>query len=371
MVGLIALNMSRRRARTALTALGIAIGVAAMVMLGSLTSGLKRSASGLVNLGNAEIALFQSGVSDLTASTLPASLAARVRQDPGVADAAPVSVLTEEVEGRSLLVFGVPADSFVMRRLVVVEGSRPRAGEVMVGDGAAGDLGVRTGQTLALRDSTFRVSGVYHAGVPFEDQGVALRLSGAQRIAERAGDVTSIAGDVTSIAVAVAPGAETDAVSERLEDRLPGTVAISEPDQIARADTNALLIEKAAVVIGVLAFGIGAVAVMNTMLLSVVERRRELALLSAIGWHPRRVARLVLGEGLAVTVLGSLAGLLAGVLGGSLAVNALAASELVTPHVTAGGLAGAALLGVAIGVLGGLYPAWRATRLSVAETLSG
>lgn len=363
MLALIATNLARRRARSALTALGIAIGVAAIVALLSLTGGLERSASGLVNLGNAEMALFQSGVSDLTASSLPESLSERVRREQGVADAAPVSVLSDEVRGESLLVFGVPSDSFVMRRLVVVAGRRPRAGEVMLGSGAARQLELAPRDTLELEGERFRVSGVYHAGVPFEDQGAALPLEAAQSLTARP-------TDVTTIAVAIEPGAETAEVADALEDAVPGTVAISEPGQVARADTNVLLIRKAAVVIAVLALVIGALAVMNTMLLAVVERRQEFALLAAIGWHPGRVARLVLGEGVALSLIGSLVGIFAGIAGGALAVDALAASELVSPHVTASGLARAGIVGLAIGVGGGLYPAWRAARLPVAETLS-
>ena len=363
MLALIATNLTRRRARSVLTALGIAIGVAAIVALLSLTGGLERSASGLVNLGNAEMALFQSGVSELTASSLPESLVERVRHEEGVAGAAPVTVLSDEVRGKSLLIFGVPSDSFVMHRLVVVAGGRPGVGEVMVGSGAARQLGLAVGDTTDLKGEGFRVSGVYHAGVPFEDQGATLPLEAAQSLAERP-------QDVTTIAVAVELGAETGDVADRLEDAIPGTVAISEPGQVARADTNVLLIRKAAVVIAVLALVIGALAVMNTMLLAVVERRNEFALLAAIGWHPGRVARLVLGEGVALSVIGSLVGVFGGIAGGALAVDVLAASELVSPHVTAWGLARAGIIGLAIGIVGGLYPAWRAARLPVAETLS-
>jgi ABC-type lipoprotein release transport system permease subunit len=66
-----------------------------------------------------------------------------------------------------------------------------------------------------------------------------------------------------------------------------------------------LLVEKAALAIAILALGIGALAATSTLLLAVVERREELALLAAIGWSPRRVARLILGEGLALSVMES------------------------------------------------------------------
>jgi putative ABC transport system permease protein len=360
---LIALDLRKRPARSALTALGIATGVAAIVALLSLTSGLERSASGLINLGEAELGLFQSGVTDLTASTLPESLAQRALDQDGVSDAAAASVVTTEAGGDSLLVFGVPPGSFVMDRLVIVEGRRPGPSEAMVGDSAAREHGLGVGNRVEVEDEDFPVVGVYHAGVPFEDQGMALQLEAVQRLTDRE-------GEATTIAVAVEPGAETDSVADRLEEAIEGTVAISEPGQVARVDTNLLLVRKSALVIVVLALVIGALAAMNTMLLAVIERRREFALLAAIGWDSGRVARLVLAEGLVLGVAGAMIGVLVGIAGGSLAADALVTSELVTPHVTAWGIARGTLIGIAIGVLGGLYPAWRATRLPVAETLA-
>jgi putative ABC transport system permease protein len=69
-------------------------------------------------------------------------------------------------------------------------------------------------------------------------------------------------------------------------------------------------------------------------------------------------------------IAGAAIGLLAGIGGAAVAADALVSSELVTPHVTAWSLVRGALIGIGIGVVGGLYPAWRATRLPVAETLA-
>ena len=70
-------------------------------------------------------------------------------------------------------------------------------------------------------------------------------------------------------------------------------------------------------------------------------------------------------------MLGAAAGLLIGVIGGGLLVHALGVSAYVSPSVTAWGLGRALLVGVAIGVLGGIYPAWRVTRMTPLKALSG
>ena len=94
MVRFVALNLARRPARTVLTALGIAVGVATIVALLSVTAGLNRSAASLIHLGHADLGLFQRGASDPTTSILPTSLAQRVARRPEVRHATPL-LLTE------------------------------------------------------------------------------------------------------------------------------------------------------------------------------------------------------------------------------------------------------------------------------------
>jgi putative ABC transport system permease protein len=364
MIQLIWTNLLRGRTRTALTATGVAIGVASIVALLSLAAGIDRSAAGLINLGKAEIGLFQSGVSELTASTLPASLAERVKRQPGVADASAVAVLGGELpQLHSFLLFGVEPHSFIVNRLVLVEGHPPSGGEAMLGDGAARQLRLGAGDSLVVRGHAYRVAAIYHAGVPFEDQGATLPLAVVQHLADSP-------GNATTIAVSIARGANASLVARRLEHAFHGTVAISQPGQVSRVDTSSLLIRRAVAAISWLALAIGAFAVMNTTLMAVLERRSEFALLAAVGWSSSRIARLVLGEGIGVSSIGALLGLGLGAAASKLVVGALAASTLVPPVVTVWGLARALMIGVAIGVLGGIYPAWRVTRIPLAETLT-
>jgi ABC-type lipoprotein release transport system permease subunit len=169
---LIRLDVRRRPLRTAVAAGGVAVGVAAVVALLALGAGIERGAAGLANLGGAELALFQAGRGDLTASRVPASLAAQARREEGVDDAAEILVLTERAPGGdSLLLFGLRPDSFVVRRRVFTAGRPFRTGEeVVLGDAAARDLGLGVGDTLFVGTARLRVVGIYHAGVPFEER---------------------------------------------------------------------------------------------------------------------------------------------------------------------------------------------------------
>ena len=106
----------------------------------------------------------------------------------------------------------------------------------------------------------------------------------------------------------------------------------------------------------VIALIVGAISVANTMAMSIMERQGELACCAPSAGRRSRVAWLIFGEGVAVSVLGAAAGLLLGVIGARLLVDALGVSAYVSPSVTAWGLGRGLLVGVAIGVLGGHLP---------------
>jgi len=108
---------------------------------------------------------------------------------------------------------------------------------------------------------------------------------------------------------------------------------------------------------------------MNTMVMSVVERTREIGVLRALGWRKRRVLALILGESLALSIIGGLGGAILGVAVVK-AVGYVPAVASLAPGVLTPGLVLRALaVALALGVVGGLYPAWRAARLVPLEAL--
>jgi putative ABC transport system permease protein len=365
-LGLVVTNLARRKARTVATAVGIALGVATIVALLSVGAGLQRTAAGLVHLGDADLGLFQSGVEDPTASVLPTSLATRLERRPDVARATPLLLVVEGVRADpAAIVFGADPRGFVAQRLVVSEGRHGLGGrQVLVGDRLARELELRPGATLQVKRQAFTVSGIYHSGVLFEDGGAVIDLRTAQRL-ERRG------AEATTVAVQVATDAHHDAVAKAIRRSVPGTQVIGTAEEATRAGANGELVRKTVTIIAALALIVGGLGVTNTMAMAVLERQRELALLSAVGWRRLRIATLVLAEGIATSVLGAGLGLVLGVVGADWLNRALDVSSVVTPHVTPWTIGQALLIGVAIGVLGGLYPAWRGTSVSTTELLGG
>src|SRR5437763_3177496 len=226
MLGLIVANVRRRRARTALTAGGIAVGVAAIVALLGLSAGRTNAAGQLVHLGRADLGLFQADAGDPTSSVLPLSLLRRVRSQPEVVEATPLQLVIGAVKGApSAIVFGVQPGGFVARRLVLTAGSKPAPRSAAVGTLLASELHVRPGDLVVLNHRRFTVSGIYNSGITFEDTGAITTLADAQALSGRTPQ------EATTIAVRLEPATSLATAKRKLQAALPGVSTISDPSE--------------------------------------------------------------------------------------------------------------------------------------------
>jgi putative ABC transport system permease protein len=109
--------------------------------------------------------------------------------------------------------------------------------------------------------------------------------------------------------------------------------------------------------------------VTNTMAMSVFERIHEIGIMRAVGWPGRRIAALIVSEAIGIGLLALAAGLAAGYGAAELFVRHGNLSELATPDFTAGVFAWGLAFALGVAVIGALYPAWRAVRLTPIEAL--
>lgn len=375
----VAKNLLRRRTRSVLTVLGLSVAVGSMVALLGISHNVSASVQQSFVKRGIDLVVTQAGKGSDLNSDFDQNLVDQARQIPGVTgvDEAVVDVFNlVRDSGRTdqVMLQGWRPDNAAFDDIEIVAGRNLRAGEkgkALLGSTLAGNLGKGVGDTIRLgADATFEVVGVIKSFVVFEDGAVTLTLADAQELTGK---------KVTGFSVRVAksaPGslAEVEAVREKVEalrDPNDSSVRLSArtPDNYVNSVTHLRITRAMAWMVSAMGMLIGVIGMLNTMVMSVVERTQEIGILRAVGWPPGRVVRMILGESL-------LLGLAAAAVGtaGAVAVSyALTLFPQVNGFIT-GGIAPAVMaegLGITllIGLLGGLYPSVRAARLLPTEAI--
>lgn len=360
-VSLTARNVYTRKVRTSLTGIAIAISIAVVVTMGVLTHSLRRTAISILRTGNADFSVAQKGVSDVIYSSLDEEDVELIRSNEGIDNAIGVLVDTAKLDSDHpfFLKLGIPPQDLENFGVQIVVGRayEPESlTEIMLGYRAARDLKKTVGDTITIEDDTYDIVGIYSTGQVFGDSASMMSLVGVQAEERKP-------GVVTLVFVRVSEGADVEKIRKRIESDRPELATVRTESDFGRVDRNLELISAANIGVSALALIIGAVSILNTMVLSVFERTREFGVLRAIGWSRGRVLLCVMME----AVIVSLTGAAAGVGAGFLAVQILERSpDLVgvfQPHYTGGVFGRALAIAFGMAFVGALYPAARAALL--------
>jgi putative ABC transport system permease protein len=371
-------NVLRRRVRSLLTAAGIAVSVAAAVALVSFSDGLENSAAEVYGGHGVDLMVVRAGVTERMTSSLNAEIGNQLRALPGVADVNPS--LTDMVSfGEGSLVgvpvHGWPVDGFVLDGLRLVAGRTWRADDprpVLVGQTLAKTLSKSAGDRLDIEGQPFKICGIFTGANTFEDATAVVELADLQKLMDRPDQVTEF--QIKLAAALSADRAAVNALCGRIAELARpggqrwGLAAMPTQDYIT-SSTEVKLAHAMANVTSIVALVIGATAMLNTMIMSVLERTQEIGVLRAIGWRKSRVVRMILGESLLLSLAGGGLGLAtAWLLVRGLSQTALVQGMLraeVPPLVVCQGM----LVTLGIGLVGGVYPALRGASLPPAEAL--
>lgn len=368
---LIVRNLLRRRTRTLLTVLGLAVGIAAVVTLSAVAWGFEQSFHDIYEAKGIDLILVRAGVADRLSSSLDATLVDRIQAVPGVSEVARSlidAVAFEEAGVVSALVSGWEPGSILFRGIRPIEGRAIEATDgraAMLGRVLALSLGKTTGDTVEVAGEPFEVVGVYESTSLFESGGLIVPLKELQRMMGREGQVT---GFVLTANADVPEGRSSSALGKALEAALPGIAAVPARDYVEQ-DVILRLAKSMAWATSLVALILGSVGMLNTMVMSVFERTTEIGVLRALGWRRSRVLKLVLGEALVLGVVGALLGGLLGYVGLHALTLAPTARGFINPVIPPATYAFGLALAVGLSLLGGLYPAWHASQLEPTEAL--
>jgi putative ABC transport system permease protein len=377
-----AVGLRTRRLRAALSALGIAIGIASMVaVLGISDSSRADLLSALDRLGTNLLTVNAGSSVFGTASTLPEEAEEMVRRIGPVRAASAVTEVSANVyrsdqipdfETNGLSV--VAADPVLLDTLggTVAEGAflnraTARYPTVVLGSVAAvrlGMTGAGIGAQVWLGERWFTVIGILDA-LPLSpdlDRSVLIGRPVAERLLDASESASQIyvradPEDVEAVQAVLAATANPQSPEEVSVTR--PSDALEARDAAERAFTSLL------VGLGAVALLVGGIGIANVMVIGVLERRSEIGLRRALGATKRHVRAQFLTEALILSAIGGITG---AALGAVVTVAFARAQDwaVVVPPVAIASGVGAALL---IGAVAGLYPAIRAARLSPTDAL--
>lgn len=357
-------NLWRRRSRTLISATGIGIGVATLVMLGGLTDGLISELNALAGSGSpGHLTVMQRDVPDMSLSSLDERLVSQIRAMPQVESVSPMVIGFIMTPDLPLFILGgLDPNSAAMAHYRLVEGRYvQRPNEIVIGKAAANNYKLAVDDTLTLYNSRYKVVGIYETGVSWEEGGGVLALREAQRLLNRPRSVSFIFVDVKD-------PADAETVRATIEHRFPEARA-SLSSEFAQNTNDLASMQALANAISLLALFVGGIVVTNTMVMSIYERTREIGTLRALGWNTGAILGQIVEESLLLCLLSGLIGSALGVALLSLLSRVPIVDAYVTPAWEPATFAWAIGLTLVVGLIGAAYPAWRATRLQPVEAL--
>jgi putative ABC transport system permease protein len=359
-------NLFRQRVRTSLTVVGIGLGIATVVALGSVIGGMKQTTSEILKAFNSDFIVAEKGSSDLSFSSVTEAEVAAIDSYPGVEETTAVLVRVSKVESNPYFVtVGMDAADLQESGISILEGEyfvEGASDTLMLGNRAADVLDATVGGTVTIDSREFTVVGIYKTDNIWIDGGAIAPLPAVQEAASKP-------GIVTFVYVRVEDGADPVAVADGIREDMPLLTTVASIDEMSRVDQGIEIMDALNLAISALAVGIGAIGVMNTMVMSVFERTREIGILRAVGWSDNRIVRLILGESLLLCLVAAIVGAMAGVAASRAVLLIPAVASLLEPQYTIDIFFRGLVVALIVALIGAAYPVVRAIRLQPMEAL--
>ena len=389
-------NLRHRLSRSLLTLLGIAIGIMAIISLMALGEGMQQAVTGelsslsdviIVSTGGGFISSFGGGGS--TGEYFTDRDIADVERTQGVRDVSSQLSATAlaDYNGKKTYVTLTGMDVLVMQ--LQYENQKLEAGEllkegeqnkIMIGYNIAHDTfdaDISVGGRITINGEKFFVGGI------FSKQGMG-GVSSDSIVLMSTRDFKKLTGqsNISIIYLRVNDVSQAESIAATIQ------AAINEnhgKKDFATATTMTSILETVQSIIGILqlvlvaiasiALVVASIGIMNTMLTSVMERTREIGIMKAIGATNKDIMSIFIIEGMLVSSIGGIIGIILGVFGSqglTMILNnfmMMGGSSNLTPVITLMSVVMAVTVSLIVGILSSLYPAWKAARMSPIEAV--
>jgi putative ABC transport system permease protein len=342
-------NIRRRKLRSSLTMLGIIIGAATILVLLGSTSGLTSAVNDQTNKYMYDVVIAPSSSSG--SYLMDSQTVSRVENLPNLYGFQEATVFSEEINGTTVTVGGISDWSQIKLKT-----GTPA---VVINHAVADKLHLGIGGKIKIKNNEFTITGI--SNEEQVDEGV-LGIYINQTVAKPM-------ADNKLVAIYARTNGDPKTVAEDIEKQVSGVSAKTKSEKVAEVQEWASKAQLFMGFIAGIALVVGIISVVNTMMMRVMERTKELGVLKAIGFTNWELKGSILFESGLLGFGGSLAGVIMGIVGVVLIAYMLNFTQYI-PEMIPLWLVGGVIIGsTLLSILAGLYPARRASKLNVVEAL--
>ena len=383
-------NLARRKVRTALTILGVTIGIWALVVFGSMANKITALVEGGSDYYADKLIVSDASGSMGGFSSAPMSLstAEALRNVDGVSVVAPTVMMLMD-EQPNAVSMGVPPmigaqvagsdEGLETFEISFAEGRGLTAEDegtyvTVLGSDIARKFDRGVGDRILLRGTSFEVVGVMEPTLTAPDQEAMVPMAAAQELLVASLPEVLQAGidprDVaTSMVVYIDVGSDPEVVARRIENDVANVSTMTGADFDEQIGSATAILNAILVGIALISLVVGGLSVINTMAMSIAERTREIGIKRAIGGSRFRIVRELVTESALIGLIGGLIGLGLGVVVVIIGNEAGRSSGTVLFEMTTGTAITALAFATILGAIAGFLPALHAARLDPVSAL--
>lgn len=378
-------SLFRRKMRTALSILGIAVGIAMIVCLVSISEGMRiRTLDFSKAVTNSLFVVEEDLEGSPMESELDTAIIEKIEKIPGVEVAGGLVFVMANVKGfRASMSFGGNYVEMIgiepeKEKMIQFGGNRKIvSGRIfgkdekkvtVIGKVLAAAIKKKVGDTIevTVKDAKYSldITGIYETGSSHEEEGMYIQLDEAQGMVGFASD------RINAVDVRPISPERTEEVARKITFLVNGVDANYGKQLVEQLSGFVRNMELTTWIIAGVAAIIGGIGVANTMIMSVMEQTKEIGVLKAVGWYSSDVLKLILLESLMISLLGAAVGAL---IGASVTFFILPKflTGFIEPVLTPVLMVNAVGFALLLGLLGGILPARQASRMQPVEAFRG
>lgn len=264
--------------------------------------------------------------------------------------------------GMTNSVIGINPDKLSLAGIKNINGTafKNNTAEAIVGAQYAMMNNLSIGDTITIHNTDFKVTGTYETGSIFVDGAIYIPLDTLQNLTGTY--------EVSSVLVKTDEGVNDSAVSDKVEDKYYDLTTLTSEEMSSMMNDVVGILDTVSLAVSGLAIIVGAIGIVNTMVMTVYERTKEIGVLKSIGWKPKRILLMIMGETLVLTTLSGIVGSVFGILVSEIGVMLIGSDNFslgFNPNtfILAFGIT------IFVGLIGGIYPAYKASKLAPTEAL--